>query len=181
MTLSQDGQPDLVVQPRWSTRPWEPTWYYAGRISRWSGSHAWAFEYIHHKLYLDNPPPEVEFFRITNGVNFFLAERLWRKKAWEFGLATGPVFLVPISRIRNATYDKANGIWGSQYDLGGGAVSANVAFRLRLIPWVYGTVSLKGTAAALKARIAGGNATLMNYALHLNYGLSLQSKRNPSD
>ena len=178
MTISQRGQPDIVVRPNWSTNPWDPTWYYAGRVSKWSGNRAWAFEYIHHKLYLDNPPAEVEFFRITNGVNFFLAERLWRKHRWEFGFATGPVFLVPISKIRGGEYNKANGIWGSQYDLGGAALSADATFRLMLIPWVHGSLSLRGTAAALKANIADGKATMMNYALHLNYGMSLQSKRD---
>jgi hypothetical protein len=178
MTISQTGHSDLSISPHWSTKPWEPTWYYAGRISKWSSNHAWALEYIHHKVYLENPPAEVEFFRITNGVNFWMAERLWRKRHWEFGVGGGPVWVVPISKVRGLEYNKANGIFGSQYELGGAVISANVTRRVKLIPWVYGILSVKGTAATLKARVAEGNASLMNYALHVNYGLSLQTKRD---
>lgn len=178
LTISQSGQSDLSLRPNWSTKPWEPTWYYSGRISRWSGRSGWGIEYIHHKLYLDNPPSEVEFFRITNGVNFWMGERLWRRHRWEFGVGAGGAWLVPISKVRSQEYDKANGIWGSQYELGGAVLSASVARRLKLLPWVYGNLSLKGTASHLSANIAEGKAKTMNYALHLNYGLSLQSKRD---
>jgi hypothetical protein len=145
-------------------------------VAKWSGDHGWAFHYIHHKLYLDNPPPEVIRFRITNGVNILLAERLWRTKGWELGVGVGPALTVPFSTVRGRSYGKSDGIWGSRYDLGGATLQGGVARRMKLLPYTYGSLTAKVTATTISAKIADGRATTMNYALHLQYGLSLQSK-----
>lgn len=175
LTFKQDGQPDIRMTPDWSTRPGRPTWYYSSRIARWSGDRGWAFHYMHHKLYLDNPPlPEVSVFRITNGINMLLAERLWRRKGWEIAVGAGPALTVPFSNVRGKTYGRANGIFGSRYDLGGATVEAGVARRLKLLPYTYGSLTAVVTATKISAKIADGRATTMNYALHLQYGISLQ-------
>lgn len=177
LTIKQENQPDIRVNADWSTRPWRPTWYYSGRIAKWSGNSAWAFEYMHHKLYLNNPPaPTVETFRITNGVNHLLAERLWRTKGWEYGVGAGPVFTVPISTVRGESYGHRNGIFGSRYEFGGGVLQGNLARRVKLLPYTYGALSLKTTVSYLDVKVAHGSAQTMNYAVHLQYGLSLQSR-----
>lgn len=177
LTIEQQGEPDLHINADWSTRPWRPTWYYAGRVARWKGRSAWAFEYMHHKLYLDNPPPEVGAFRITNGVNNLLIERHWRVGGgWEVGLGAGPAFAVPISRVRGKVYSRGGGgIFKSHYELAGGTVLATVARRLKLLPYTYGSLAIKTTLSHLDVNVAQGRAHLNNVALHLQYGLSLQS------
>lgn len=178
LAIHQSGQPDIKLTANWSTRPWRPTWYYSARIAKWSGERAWAFEYMHHKLYLDNPPaPDVTVFRITNGVNHLLVERLWRTKGWEYGIGAGPLVAVPISTIRGKTYGKSVGIFGSRYALDGAVIGGTLARRVKLLPFTYGSLSVKATAGYLDVDVADGHATTMNYALHLQYGLSLQSKK----
>ncbi len=176
LTLSQDGQPDIKVDAHWSTRPWRPTWYYSFRIAKWSGNRAWAFEYMHHKLYLDNPPmPEVIRFRITNGVNNLLVERHWRVKGgWELGVGAGPALAVPVSTVRGKSLSKADGIFDSSYELAGATALGTVAHRLKLFPYTYGTFAIKATVTPLSVSIAEGRGKLINYALHFQYGLSLQ-------
>ena len=176
VTFSQVNQPDIRTNGNWSTRPFAPTWYYSGRIARWSGNSAWAFEYMHHKIYLDNPPTDVQFFRVTNGVNFLLGERLWRRRGWEYGVGAGPLYAVPVSEVRGVVYDNARGIFHSQYELAGAALEANLARRLRLLPFTFGTLSLKATAGYLHVHIADGHAVTSNFALHFQYGVSLQSR-----
>ncbi len=177
LTLSQEGQPDIHVDADWSTRPWRPTWYYSMRIAKWSGNSAWAFEYMHHKLYLDNPPePEVLRFRITNGINNLLAERHWRVDGWELGVGAGPVFAVPVSTVRGKSLSKAHGIFDSAYELDGFTVLGTVARRLKLFPHTYGSFAIKATITPLSVSIAEGRGKLINYAIHLQYGLSLQGK-----
>ncbi|MGH7582539.1 MAG: hypothetical protein ACREL5_04850 [Gemmatimonadales bacterium] len=177
VTFSQAGQSDISTTGHWSTRPFEPTWYYAGRVSKWSGNSAWAFEYMHHKIYLDDPPAGVRSFRITNGVNFLLGERLWRRNGWEFGAGAGLVFVVPVSSVRGQSYDYSHGIFDSDYELGGGGIELNVARRVRLLPYLYASFSLKSTAAYLHVKIANGHANTFNVALHGQYGLSIQAGR----
>ncbi len=174
VTFSQAGQPDITTTANWSTRPWRATWYYSGRIARWSGNQAWAFEYMHHKLYLDNPPPDVAYFQITNGVNNLLAEHLWRSHGWDYGVGAGPAFVVPISEVRGKEYDHADGIFESRYEFGGGTLQVNLQRPVRILPFFYGSLALKGTASYLRVRIADGHARLVNLALHLQYGISLQ-------
>lgn len=177
LTLSQEGQPDIVVDADWSTRPWRPTWYYSVRIAKWSGNSAWALEYMHHKVYLDNPPlPEVIRFRITNGINNILAERHWRVHGWELGVGAGPALAVPVSTVRGKALANADGVFGSTYELAGFTVMGTVARRLKLLPYTYGSFAIKATVTPLDVSIADGRGKLTNYALHFQYGLSLQGK-----
>ena len=176
VTFSQANEPPITTRASWSTRPFAPTWVYAVRFARWKGDAAWAFEYMHHKIYLDNPPPEVAYFRVTNGVNFFLAERLWRRSGWEFGVGATPIFAVPVSEVRGKVYDNAHGVFHSQYELSGVGGQANLARRVRLLPFTYGTLALKATVAHLYLHIGDGHAVTDNFALHVQYGISLQSR-----
>jgi len=177
ITFSQLNQPEISARATWSTEPFEPTWVYAGRVAHWQGDAGWAFEYMHHKIYMDNPPAEVAYFRVTNGVNFFLAERLWRRSGWEFGVGAGPIFAVPVSSVRGLVYDNAHGPFHSQYELSGPGIQANIGRRLRLLPYTYGSLSLKATAAYLYLHIGDGHAVTTNFALHVQYGVSLQSRK----
>ena len=176
VTFSQANQPDITADGTWSAKPFAPAWIYAGRIARWSGDEAWAFEYMHHKMYLDNPPAGVAYFQITNGANFLLAERLWRRSGWEYGVGAGPVLVVPGSEVRGVIYNNSHGFFHSQYELAGPGLQLNLARRMRLLPYTYGSVSIKATAAYLHSHIGDGHAVTTNYALHLQYGLSLQTR-----
>ncbi len=180
VTFHQDGQPDLTIaSPVWTTRPYAPTWYYSARIARWSGTTAWSFHFMHHKVYLENPaPPEVESFRITNGINSFLAERLWEVRGFDLGIGAGPVIAVPISTIRGKAHGGARGTFQSQYEFGGATVMLSLSRRFDLIPELGGTLAIKGTASTLDVSIANGTADLKNYALHLQYGLSIGGRRS---
>lgn len=176
LTFRQDGQPDIRITPNWSTRPWRPTWYYAGRVAKWSGRTGWGFEYMHHKLYLDNPPaPDVTRFRVTNGVNHLLVQRHWDVGAVDLTVGAGPTYVVPISTVRGKSYGQRDGIFGSRYEFGGGTLMAGVARRVKLFPYTRGSLTAKVTASYLDVPIADGDARTTNVALHLQYGLSLQS------
>ena len=178
VTITQKNHATYSQTADWSTQPFEPTWYYSMRFSKWKGDKAWAFEYMHHKLYLDNPDLSViQFLRVTNGVNNLMAERLWRTKGWEYGIAAGPAIVVPISRIRGEVYDRQHGFLHSTYEFGGAPLQGNLARRIKLLPFVYGSLSLKATASYLNVNIADGKAKIVNLALHAQYGISLQAKK----
>jgi hypothetical protein len=109
-------------------------------------------------------------------VNLFLAERLWRRGSWKIGVGAGPVLAVPISDVRGLVYNDAHGFFHSQYELAGPGFAANLQRRVRLLPMTYGMLALKATATPLYLHVADGHATTSNFALHVQYGLSLQSR-----
>jgi len=176
LTFRQDGEPDIRVTPDWSTRPFTPTWYYGARIARMSGARGWGVEFVHHKLYLDNPPePEVTRFWITNGVNSILAQRILPLGKQELSIAAGPTWGVPRSTVRGKTYSFTLGKEGGRYDFAGWTGQVGVTRRMKIGPHVYGVLGVKGTVSTLDVPIAGGRAATTNLALHVNYGLSLQT------
>ena len=178
IAFRQANEPDIVVDGQWSTRPWRPTWYYAIRVAHWSGNSGWAFEAMHHKLYLDNPPqPDVIRFRLTNGVNNLMIERLWRRGPVEFGIGGGPTLVVPVSTVRDQSYNNSDGLFGSRYEFGGLTAYATISHRFKVLPRAYGSFALKTTFSRLDARIASGRARMNNLALHLQWGFSLQNKK----
>jgi hypothetical protein len=81
-----------------------------------------------------------------------------------------------VSSVRGIVYNNAHGIFHSRYELAGAALQANLARRLRLLPFTYGSLSLNATAGYLHVHIANGHAVTGNFALHAQYGLSLQSR-----
>ena len=95
------GQPDLDFTAHWATRPWLDTWYYAGRIGLWKANRGWIFDFTHHKIYLSNNPPEVQKFRITNGMNMFTLSRGFRRGQLTYAIGAGPVITFPINRVRD--------------------------------------------------------------------------------
>jgi hypothetical protein len=175
LTIHQEDEEPIRIDADWSTRPWRPTWYYSARVAKWKDDAAWAFEYMHHKLYLDNPSGDVFRFRITNGVNNLLVERHWRRGGFELGVGAGPSFAVPISNIRGKTYSHASGVFSSRYELAGGTLMGTLARRVKLFGTVYASFAAKTTVARLRVNVADGHADLTNVALHLQWGISLQS------
>ncbi len=177
LTFRQEGEADIRVTPDWSTRPFTPTWYYGARIARMSGATGWGMEFVHHKLYLDNPPePLVKRFWVTNGVNIILAQRILPLGKQELSVGVGPTWGVPRSTVRDETYSFTLGKEGGRYDFAGWTGQIGITRRMRLGPHVYGVLGVKGTVSTLDLPIARGRAETTNLALHVNYGLSLQTK-----
>lgn len=177
LTIRQDGEEDIRVTPDWSTRPFTPTWYYGARVARMSGAKGWGVEFVHHKLYLDNPPePLVTRFWITNGVNIVLAQRILPLGKHEVTVGAGPTWVVPRSTVRGETYSFTLDNEGGRYDFGGWTGQVGLTRRMKIGPHVYGVLGVKGTVSILDVPISRGSAQTTNLALHLNYGLSLQSK-----
>ena len=87
---------------------------------------------------------------------------------------------VPISTVRGKSYGQldSKGIFGSRYELAGATVMGTVSRRIKLLPYTYGSLEIKATAAHLDVPIADGRGKLNNFALHFQYGLSLQSRKD---
>ncbi|HUR95603.1 MAG TPA: hypothetical protein VMY76_13520 [Gemmatimonadales bacterium] len=176
LSITQRGQPDLSFNAHWATRPFLDTWYYAGRVGVWSGGRGWLFDFTHHKAYLRHGPPEVQKFRITNGLNLFTVSRGWRRGAFSYALGAGPVVTYPIIRVRGQALENGRGFLGG-YFLSGGNLMASATRQFLIAAGVFLSLDGRISATYVRVPVAGGHASVPNLAMHLHVGLGFRTSR----
>ena len=171
LRVDQDGEASIRLTARYATRPWRDAPYYAYRVGRHSGSRGWELELVHHKLYLRDPPAEIQHFEVTHGYNLILVNRVARRRRWIGRIGIGPVVGHPENEVRGRRLDSDRGGFGGGYYLSGVAGQVACSHRLPL----GGGFSLVGegkvTAAYARVPIAGGDATVPNVAAHWLVGV----------
>jgi hypothetical protein len=171
LRVKQRGAPDISVTADYATRPFEGSPYYAWRIGYWSGGTGWAIGLVHHKLYLDNPPPEIERFEISHGFNLLTLTHGWRWGSTSVRAGGGPVVAHPETVVRGRSTDPDGGPFGGGYYITGPSLQAVVG---RYIPLHSNfALAIEGMVSGSRARIpvADGHATVPNFALHVHLGL----------
>jgi hypothetical protein len=171
LSIHQTGQDDIKLTAHYETRPFEQPPYYAWRLGRWTKDRAWEFEFIHHKLFLDNPPDEVQHFEVTHGFNLLMVNRAWvrKKTIWRWG--GGVVLAHPESRVRGAEPPEGGGIRGRGYHLTGPVVQGSIGRRFALTDNLFFAIEAKLTAAYARLPVDDGHASAPNLALHGLFGL----------
>jgi hypothetical protein len=170
LTISQEGEPDIHFAAHWATRPWLDTWYYGGRIGVWSGDRGWLLDYTHHKIYLTNRLPEVQWFRITNGMSLFTVSRGFRHGRLSYAFGAGPVITFPINRVRERELQPHRGFLGG-YFLSGGNLMASVTRQFPVTDGLFFSLDGRLSASYVRVPVAGGHASVPNLALHFHGGL----------
>lgn len=172
LTLEQAGQPPLTLAAEWTTRSLESPLYYALRLARADPRGAWALRFIHHKLHLDNPTPEVERFAVSHGYNLLTLERAFSLGGFELWAGAGLVIAHPESTVRAQTRaENAGGPFGGGYYLTGPTAALAAARRLPLGRHVALVPEVRFTLSRARVPIAAGEASVPNAALHLVLGL----------
>lgn len=174
--ITQRGQPDLHLTGHWATRPFRPTWYYAGRVGLWRGNRGWLLDFTHHKMTLVDRPRTIQQFAITNGVNMLTVSRGFRRGHFSWALGAGPTFTFPLNRVRGEALERGRGLFGGYFFSGVTAMGSAT----RHFPLVFGSfLSLDGRVSAsfLRVPVAGGHATIPNLALHLHAGVGYSLPR----
>ncbi|MBM4188349.1 MAG: hypothetical protein FJ206_13695 [Gemmatimonadetes bacterium] len=167
--INQAGQADLSFTAHWATHPTRPTWYYAGRLGLWNGNRGWRLDFTHHKLYLTNPPPEIQEFRITNGFNIITLSRAFRRNRFSYSLGAGPVITFPVNTIRGQQVEPRRGLKG--YLLSGASVMGMATREFGIAAGLFASLDARGSASWVRVPVAGGRASVPNVALHLHAGL----------
>jgi hypothetical protein len=170
--IVQDRQPDIDLTGHWATRPFQDTPYYGARLALWRGARGWLLDFTHQKMYLTNPPPEVQFFRITNGVNMLTVSRGFRrgKLSWAFG--AGPVITFPVTRVRGRESGAHRGFWGG-YFLSGANLMASATRRVPVAGPVFLSLDGRASASYMRIPVGRGHASVPNFAFHLHLGLGV--------
>ena len=170
LLIRQEGKEPLHLIAHYRTRPLADVPYYAVRIGRGPAAR-WELELVHHKLYLDNPPPEVQRFQVTHGYNLISLGRSWPAGPLELRFGAGPMLTHPESTVRGRRFDETAGILGTGWYISGAGFQFGAGHRRRLGRAVQLVVEGKATAAWADLPVAGGRAEVPNAALHCLIGL----------
>jgi hypothetical protein len=175
LKLEQDGFPPLELNAGWASRSFEAPLYYAWRVARWQGARGWSFRFIHHKVYLEAPTPEVERFSVSHGYNLLTLERGFAASGFELWAGLGLVIAHPESTVRQRTRpENRGGPFGGGYFVTGPTLAVAAARRLPLGSRVGLVVEGRFTWARARVPIADGEASVPNTAVHGLVGLEVR-------
>ena len=171
LTIRQSGFPDIKTDADYETRPAESPPYYMLRAGRWQGGAGWELEMIHHKLFLQNPPPEVQRFHISHGYNIVALNRAWEVRRLILRAGAGVVVAHPESTVRGRNEDPSDANLSGGYHLTGPALQIAAEKRFALGEHCFLGLEAKVTTARATVPVAGGDADVPNTAFHGLVGL----------
>jgi hypothetical protein len=169
LSIHQWGEERIYLIAKYHTEPFRESPYYAWRLAKWSKNRAWEFELVHHKLYLSNPPAEVQHFEVSHGYNLITINRAWllRGFIWRFG--AGLVAAHPETTVRGKTLPWGKGLNG--FYISGLTVQAGIEKKFSLWRRLFAVLEAKFTASYAIIPIQDGDAYVPNAALHGLFGL----------
>jgi hypothetical protein len=164
LEIEQVGQPLLSIDADYSTRPFDDALYYGLRIGWRNPQGAWEVEFLHHKVYLDNNPPEIQHFEVTHGYNMLMLNRTWTVHDVDLRAGGGLVISHTDSTIRSLHRTAGQEITGVVGQISAGK---NIYLSNRF----YIALESKLTLANATVSIADGEAKVPNIAIHVLAGL----------
>ncbi|AHM59466.1 hypothetical protein D770_06015 [Flammeovirgaceae bacterium 311] len=175
LRIEQPGEETIRFRARYSTRPWRGSPYYAYRL----GYQQWTAELVHHKIYLENPPPEIEHFEVSHGYNLAYVSRMLTVPAAPLVLRLGLGLVIghPEGRIRGKTINPVKSFLGGGYHISGVSLQLGVSRQFGITDHWFVNPEAKLTAAWARMPLAGGGyAEVPNIALHTLLGFGYRQK-----
>jgi hypothetical protein len=129
---------------------------------------------MHHKVYLADPPPEVQSFGASHGFNLVTLQRAWPHRLAELRAGAGIVLAHAESTVRGRRYDETQGLFAAGYHVAGPAALVAAARRWSPQPWLALALEARASVAPARVPIAGGEARFTNVALHLMVGVAFE-------
>ncbi len=163
------GEYTRSLSANYATRGFDTPLYYSARLSNWQGKEAWEFQLIHHKLYLNNPPPGVTSLSISHGFNIVTLNRAIDRNGWILRLGAGPVITHAEAVINGASYD-------GPYEISGAALLAGTGRRFYISRSMFIQIDAAATAAYAEPRTNGTPAlklSVSNIGVHGMFGLGI--------
>ena len=187
LVIKQEGEPTIRLTARYRSEPFVSPGYYLLRGGRWNDGKAWEIEFVHHKLYLDNMPPEVQEFSISHGYNIFTVNRASEKLLFKdfnyiLRLGAGVVISHPETTIRGLSLEQEGGTLGGGYYITGPVLNIAMAKRLYFLDPLFINLELKFNPSVSWIPIEGGQAIVWNFPVTFAFGMGVDlfnsDKRN---
>jgi hypothetical protein len=171
LEIRQDGFETIDLDADYETRPFESPLYYSLRAGKWRNGRGWELELIHQKVFLQDPPPEIQYFAISHGYNVLTLNRAWEARGLVWRIGAGAVIAHPENEVRGRVLDPGDTNLSGGYHLTGPSFQAGAEKRFALGDrWFLGLEG-KATAARAVVPVAGGEAEVPNAAVHALLGI----------
>ena len=167
LKIEQEGENTLDFSAEWDTRSFSQPVYWAirlaltGPVGKGIGLE---LQMIHHKIYLENRPPEVQQFEISHGFNILTMNIGYYSLPVALRAGAGVVIAHTDAVIRGLRSD-------SGYEITGPAFIAGAGRRIQMWRGLFASLDLQFSAARARVRVPEGRAYTSNYALHVMAGL----------
>jgi hypothetical protein len=175
LTVRQSGYPDIRFSAHYDTKPFGPYYpYYSWRASLWNaeGTQAWEVTQVHHRLFLANNPPEIQYFAIHFGYNFYMAGHAWRRGPYVYHVDGGILICSPENTVRGRTIDThGTGILDSGYTLAGGGGQAAISRDFRLSQHLFVVADAALLIGRARVPVVDGSASVPNVGVHGKLGI----------
>jgi hypothetical protein len=188
LTIQQANEPTLRINARYRSEPFRSPIYYLWRIGRWQDKRAWELEFVHHKLFLENRPPEVQEFSISHGLNMVLVNRAFEKQLLQkypfiLRLGAGIILAHPENTVRGQSLDQEGGLFGWGYYISGPVLNVSLAKRFYLLEKLYINTEFKFNPSVSWVPVANGQATVWNLPVAIAFGMGfdLGNRKNGPD
>ncbi len=176
LTIKQEGYADIKLSGNYYSEPLTPPIFWVLRLGKWKNGNAWECELKHQKLYLNNPPDEIEYFNVTHGYNQITINRViklnWTEKhpfLWRTG--AGIVLAHPESTIRGIRFDSKQSFFNKGYYIAGPAINTSLSQHLKVSERFYIDIESKFVLCYADVPIANGNAIVWHSSFELIFGL----------
>ena len=158
LTIHQAGEDDINLTARYASEPFVPPICWVWRVGLWSEGRSWELEVVHHKIYLDNAPPEIGTFGISHGLNQITINRGWQFEMFVLRVGAGFILAHAESIIRGRILSEDGGIFGMGYHLTGPTLQAAVGRHFPLFDGFIATTEVKLSGYFASLPVAGGDA-----------------------
>jgi hypothetical protein len=176
LDVRQNGYPDIEIPAQYDTKPFGPyAPYYSWRAALWDKDEAWEFVQLHQRIFLVNTTPEVNFFAIHFGYNFFMVGHAWRRNGFIFHLDGGVLITNPQNTIRGQVLNTYNtGILDQGYDFSGFGAQAAVSRPIYFFHNAYINLELGLSSGWATVPVVNGTAYAPNIAIHGRVGMGFR-------
>lgn len=171
LTIHQTGQADISATAHYYSEPFVVPISWVWRISYWSDRRAWELEAVHHKIFLDNKPQEIQEFAISHGLNIITINRAWDMDGYQFRVGAGVAVTHPEVTIRGKTLAEDQGILHLGYYISGPALNVAVGKRIYLVSNLFLAFEAKAFSSYLSIPVEDGTADVYHVAFQASFGL----------
>ncbi|RAP32150.1 hypothetical protein DID76_01145 [Candidatus Marinamargulisbacteria bacterium SCGC AG-414-C22] len=177
------NQADMSFTTAWEGKSLRDAWYYGLKFEKWTNNSFKGIEWLHHKIYMVDPPSEIEHFSISDGFNilYFNKGKLTPKDIIKrYGV--GFVFAhVDTKFVGEERFYLKGGIGGSYFS----GVSCHYSLEKRLYETTKNFITMEGKVTLSYARppISTDDnefAELFNVGFHILLGFGSKPPENVS-